>query len=221
MSVKKKVIIFGLKDLAQLAHFYFKSDSEYEPVAFTVNEEFISQQEYQGLPVIPFETIEKKMSPREFEMFIPMTQTKMGYLRRDKYLEGKAKGYNFATYISSKSAYFGTPVGENSFIFEDNTIQPFTQIGNNVILWSGNHIGHHSKIGDHVFLTSHVVISGHCVIEPYCFFGVNSTVRDFTHVREGTLVGMGASITKDTEAYGVYLGNKQTKKDQVKSLDIM
>ena len=97
-------------------------------------------------------------------------------------------------------------LGDNCFILEDNTIQPFTTIGSNVIMWSGNHIGHHSVIRDHVLFTSHVVLSGHCVVEPYCFFGVNSTVRDGLHLAEGTLVAMSAAVTKDTEAWGVYQG---------------
>jgi acetyltransferase-like isoleucine patch superfamily enzyme len=98
-----------------------------------------------------------------------------------------------------------TPIGDNRFLLADNTIQPFVSIGNNV-LWSGNHIGHHSRIGDHVFFTSHVVLSGHCTVEPHCFFGVNATVRDRLTIAEGTLVGMGAVITKDTTAWSVYKG---------------
>lgn len=219
--MKKNVVIFGTKDLAQLAKFYFENDSDLTPVCFTVDREFITEPTFEGLPVIPFEEIEKKYPPSENLIFVPMTQSKMGNVRKQKYLAAKEKGYSFATYISSKSTYFGSSIGENCFIFEDNTIQPFTKIGNNVVLWSGNHIGHHSVIKDHVFLTSHVVISGHCVIEPHCFFGVNSTVRDYTHVREGTLVAMGAVIGKETEPYGVYFGPKQVLKEGVKSTDLM
>ena len=53
------------------------------------------------------------------------------------------------------------PHGDNCFILEDNTVQPFVRIGSNVTLWSGNHIGHDSTIGDHCFISSHVVVSGH------------------------------------------------------------
>lgn len=219
--MKKNVVIFGTKDLAQLAKFYFETDSDFNPVCFTVDREYLTEPMFEGLPVIPFEEIEKKYPPSENLIFVPITQAKMGFLRKKKYLEAKAKGYQFASYISSKATYFGSSVGENCFIFEDNTIQPFTKIGNNVILWSGNHIGHHSVLMDHVFLTSHVVISGHCVIEPHCFFGVNSTVRDYTHVKEGTLVAMSAVISKETEPYGVYFGARQVLKEGVKSTDLM
>ena len=53
-------------------------------------------------------------------------------------------------------------MGDNCFIFEDNTVQPFVTLGNNLVLWSGNHIGHHSTLRDHCFISSHVVISGFC-----------------------------------------------------------
>ena len=43
-------------------------------------------------------------------------------------------------------------IGENSFIFENNVIQPFVRVGNNCILWSGNHVGHRTVLRDHVFV---------------------------------------------------------------------
>ena len=89
-------------------------------------------------------------------------------------------------------------IGDNCFILEDNTIQLFTTIGNNVVMWSGNHIGHHSVIKDHVFFASHLVLSGHCIVEPFSFLGVNSTIRDGIHIAEGSLIAMSASIVKDT-----------------------
>ena len=48
--------------------------------------------------------------------------------------------------------------------------------------------------------------------ETHCFFGVNATIRDYSHIKKGTLVAMGASITKqETEEWGVYVGNPAKK----------
>ena len=207
-----KVIIFGLLDTAELAHYYLENDSDHEVVAFSVSKEYLKEKTFKGLPVVPFEDIETIYPPDQYYLFAPMTAKKMNQLREKIYLEGKAKGYKFISYISSKATLFNNEIGENCFILEDNTIQPFTKIGNNVVLWSGNHIGHHGEIKDHVFFTSHVVMSGHCVIESYCFFGVNSTIRDYTHIAKGTLLAMGASLTKQkTEEWGVYVGNPAKK----------
>ena len=60
----------------------------------------------------------------------------------------------------------------------DNTIQPFVEIGDNVTMWSGNHIGHHSKICDNAFISSHAVISGGVEVGRNSFLGVNSTIND-------------------------------------------
>lgn len=209
-----KVILFGVLDTAELAHFYLTHDSEHEVVAFTVNREYLEQPEFKGLPVVAFEEVETLFPPAEHKFFAPMTGRKMNKNREAVYLQAKAKGYEFISYVSSKATLFGNQIGENCFILEDNTIQPFTTIGNNVVLWSGNHIGHHGQIKDHVFFTSHVVMSGHCVIESYCFFGVNSTIRDYMHVAEGTLLGMASALYKPSEAWGVYIGNPAKKLPQ-------
>ena len=145
----------------------------------------------------------------------------MSRLRADIYNQIKAKGYELISYVSSKATRFNNEIGDNCFILEDNTLQPFTNIGNNVVMWSGNHIGHHCTIKDHVFFTSHVVLSGHCTIEPFCFFGVNSTIRDGIQLAEGTLVGMSASVTKNTEEWGVYLGNPAKKLENKLSHEAM
>ncbi len=206
-----KVVIFGVMDTAELAHFYLTHDSEHDVAAFTVSRDYLENAEFHGLPVVAFEDVETVYPPEEYHFFAPMTGRGMNKNRERIYLEAKAKGYSFISYVSSKATTFGNEIGENCFILEDNTIQPFTTIGNNVVLWSGNHIGHHGQIKDHVFFTSHVVMSGHCIIEPYCFFGVNSTIRDFLHIATGTLVGMASAIYKDTDEWGLYIGNPAKK----------
>ena len=200
-----KVVIFGTSQWAELAHFYLTHDSEHTVAGFTLDQEYLKAPQFKGLPVVPFEEVEKHFPPAQFKMFIPMSFKRMNHARAEKYAEAKRRGYGLISYVSSKATtYPGFECGDNCFIFEDNTIQPFVKIGNNVVLWSGNHIGHHSTIKDHVMLTSHVVISGCCTIEEYCFFGVNATVRDETVIARETLVGMSCIITKDTKPFEVY-----------------
>ena len=207
-----KVIIFGIQDFAELAHYYLSNDSEHEVVAFCVNNEYIPESNaFHGLPVVAFEEVEKLYPPHEFSFFAPLAPKKMNRLRENIYNQIKSKGYKLISYISSKATVFNNKIGDNCFILEDNTLQPFTDIGNNVVMWSGNHIGHHGKIKDHVMFTSHVVLSGHCVVENYSFFGVNSTIRDGITIAAGSLIAMGACVTKNTEEWGVYKGNPAVK----------
>jgi sugar O-acyltransferase (sialic acid O-acetyltransferase NeuD family) len=216
-----KVIIFGTADFASLAHFYLKHDTKHEVAAFSVNAEYMPpDRTFEGLPVVSFEEVESKYSPSDYQFFAPMSPRKMNRLRESVYKAIKGKGYRMISYLSSKATVWPeAQIGDNCFILEDNTLQPYTPIGNNVVLWSGNHIGHHGQIHDHVLFTSHVVLSGHCTVEPFCFFGVNATIRDGLKIAEGSLVAMAASVTSDTEPWGVYKGSP-AKKGQVASNDL-
>jgi len=212
----KKIVIFGVSEIAELAHFYFENDSEYKVVAFTVDSNFKDCESKLGLPVVDFENVENYYSPEEHEFFVALSYTKINELRKDKYYEAKNKGYKLATYISSKCTNFSKDIGDNCFILEDNTIQPYVCIGNNVTLWSGNHIGHHSKICDHNFISSHVVVSGGVVVEEQCFLGVNSTIRDHVTIGKKSVLGASSIILNNVEPEGVYI-SKETERSRVPS----
>jgi sugar O-acyltransferase (sialic acid O-acetyltransferase NeuD family) len=215
----KDIVIFGTGSFAQLAYFYFTNDSTHKVHAFTVNLSHKKEDELFGLPVIPFEELTMKFPPNKFGIFIAIGYTGLNKIRACIYSIVKEKGYELATYISPKCTYYGERIGDNCFVFEDNTIQPFVKIGNNVILWSGNHIGHHSIIGDHCFISSHVVISGHVTVSPYCFFGVNSTVRDSVSIGESCIIGAGSLIMKNTKSNEVFI-TKRTFASKRQSADI-
>lgn len=201
-----KLVIFGAGDIARLAHCYFARDSEHEVVAFTVDKQYLKGDVFLGLPLLDFEEVVARYPPEAYKMFVALSYTKMNKVRAEKYHKAKELGYELVSYVSSKCSFLtDNPVGENCFILEDNTIQPFVKIGNNVTLWSGNHIGHDSVIEDHCFITSHVVVSGHVYIHKYCFIGVNATLRNSITIAPETLIGAGAIIMKDTVEKGVYV----------------
>jgi sugar O-acyltransferase (sialic acid O-acetyltransferase NeuD family) len=215
-----KVVIFGVKDFASLAHYYLRHDSPHEVVAFTVHRSFLpAEGTFEGLPVVPFEDLQAHYPPAEYSAFAPLSHKEMNAARARIYHECKQRGYSLISYVSSRATCLSTAIGDNCFVLEDNTIQPYVTIGSNVMLWSGNHIGHHSVIKDHVFITSHVVVSGHCTLDPYCFLGVNATLRDRVHLAEGTLVGMSAIIMKNTEPWSLYKADG-SKPSKVSSKDI-
>lgn len=204
----RRLIIFGSGDIAELAHYYFANDSQYDVVAFTVDRDFLPEKQFCGLPVIAFDEMASRYQPKDHDVFVALSYSALNALRREKYLATKAMGYRLATYVSSRATVLNDGrIGENCFILEDNTIQPFVTVGNNVTLWSGNHIGHHSIIEDHAFIASHVVISGGCWISESCFIGVNATIRDHVKIGAQSVIGAGSLILADAEPRGVYMGS--------------
>lgn len=201
-----RLIIFGAGDIARLARLYFRTDSPHEVHAFVVDAEYRQADTFDGLPLCAFEEAVRRYPPTEYDAFVAMSYAKINRVRRAKYEAMKAAGYRLVSYVSSRCTYLSaTPPGDNCFILEDNTIQPFVTIGSNVTLWSGNHIGHDSTIEDHCFISSHVVVSGHVTVGAGSFIGVNATLRNGITIGPETLVGAGAIIMKDTPAGSVFV----------------
>ena len=72
---KKKLIIIGNTSNARLAKYFFDNDSDKEVVAFSVNEKYITEKSFEGLPVEAFEDIEKKYPVNEYEAFAVFKNT--------------------------------------------------------------------------------------------------------------------------------------------------
>lgn len=215
MQKNKELIIVGAGETAQLAYQYFTYDSDYDVVAFSVDCEFIDEQLLYNLPVMPLEDLEAKFSSDLVSVFVAISSGSLNRSRAKVYLQLKKLGYTFANYVSTKAfVWNNVEIGENCFILENNTLQPFVKIGNNVTLWSGNHVGHRSVIKDHCFVSSHCVISGFCEIGEHSFLGVNCTLEDHVNIAADNFIGAGSLIQKGTEEKGFYQ-SKQTELSKI------
>ncbi len=209
MEKTKNLVIVGAGEFAEIAYEYFTYDSAYEVSAFAVERQYRDEDVLFGIPVVDFESIEKLYPSFQYDVFIAITYVKLNRVRRRIFDTCKEKGYYCASYVSSHAfVWHNVTIGENTFIFEDNTIQYHVSIGNNVVLWSGNHIGHRTIIEDDCWLTSHDVISGFCKIGQGSFIGVNATVGDKVSIARDTVLGAGALTVKNIEDVGqVYVGS--------------
>jgi len=213
----KPLVLIGDSPIAEIAYEYFTHDSPHEVVAFAVERPYLTKHELFGLPVIPLDELPSRFAPAQHSAFVAIAYNQLNRLRTRLASEVKAMGYTLASYISSRAfVWRNVTFGEHCFIFEDNTIQPFVRIGDNVMMWSGNHIGHHSVVRDNVFFSSHVVLSGFCDVGENCFLGVNATIANNVTIAPDTLLGAGSSILRSTPEpdliYGATMTEPATKK---------
>jgi sugar O-acyltransferase (sialic acid O-acetyltransferase NeuD family) len=202
----EKIILFGNTELAGVAYFYLTYDSPYEVAAFTVDQSYIKEKTFFGLPVVPFETVENIFPPVNYKMVLMLSFARVNKFRAEKYSQAKSKGYQLIRYVSSRaSTWPGLIIGENSIISEGCVISPFVEVGNNVFIAPGCIVGHNSIVKDHCFLAAHTVVLGNVTIEPYCVLGANSTIRDGITINRECIIAAGGLITKDTHERGVYL----------------
>lgn len=217
---ERPVVIFGAGSFAQVADVYLTRDGGREVIAYTVDREYAQDGEFSGRPLIPFEDLLERHPPGSVDILVATGFRGVNRIRREIYERCKELGYGFASYVSSRAMVMSDhPVGENTFVFEANVIQPFVEIGSNVVLWSGNHIGHHSRIEDHCFIASHAVISGHVTIGESSFVGVNATFRDGISLGPRCVIGAGALVLADQEE-GTVIGGTATPVHPKKSWEL-
>jgi sugar O-acyltransferase (sialic acid O-acetyltransferase NeuD family) len=210
-----RLVVFGAGDIARLALRYFETDSPYEVVAFTVDAAHRTSDTFRGLPLIDWEGLPKIYPPSDVTLFVALSYRNMNRLRAEKYQAARDAGYVLASYVSSRCTWLSEHApGDNCFVLEDNTVQQGVRVGNDVTLWSGNHIGHDATIGDHCFVASHVVVSGHVRIGAYCFLGVNSAVRDSVTLGARTLVGAGVALMANAPEGSVWVPPRPLRLDR-------
>jgi len=201
----RKLLIVGDSAFAEVAYEYFTHDSDHEVVAFSVEKAFLKRDRLCERSVVAFESLEKVFDPKEHDVFVAVVYTQLNRLRTRLCAEAKAKGFRLASYVSSNAfVWKNVEMGEHCFVFEGNILQPFVRLGDNVILWSGNHIGHHSIIRNNCFVSSQVVISGFVEVGENSFLGVNSAVGNNVKIAKDCWIGPGVTITQDTSEGALY-----------------
>ena len=201
-----KVVVFGTGQIAQIVTYYIENDTKHEIVAYTVDEEYITKDIYNNKPVIPFEIIGEKFPPSEFKMFIAIGYANLNKLREEKYNCAKTKGFTLISYINSRSGVTDTSkIGDNCFILEHQSIQPFATIENNCFIWGGVLVAHHSRIKSHCWITSESSIAGNTTIGERCFIGINATIGHMVTLGDDCMVGAGTLITKSAGSGSVFI----------------
>lgn len=203
---KKNIVIFGTKAFAEVAHYHFTYDSPHSVAAFTVDEAYLKEPTFKGLPVVPFAEVEKQFPPGEYSMFVAIGFHKLNMDRAAKVAEAEAKGYRLESFVSSRANVApDLQVGPNTMIMEHASIHPFVRIGRNTVIWSGTRIAFHTRIGDHCWIVS-PIFGESVTVGDNAFIGLNATIGPGIKIGKSNVIGAGALILKDTKDFEVYKG---------------
>lgn len=195
------LIIIGDSSFAEIASLYFDRDSDFNVRAFVVDDAFKTRTSLNGKPIIAKSEALKEFNPKQTFFYAAIVYSQLNRLRTKFFNEFISLGFSPASYISQNAYVDSTSIiGSHVFIFEHNVIQPFTKIADNVVLWSGNHIGHHSTIQANCFISSQVVISGHCDIGENSFIGVNAAIGNNVSIGSDNWIMPGTNLLKSTSS---------------------
>ncbi len=190
--------------MAKVVYSYAKRSMDV--CGFTVDDSCIKQNDFCGLPLVPFSKVEYQFSPEIYKMIIAVGFIDMNELREKKYQEAKSKGYQFTSYIhESVLIHEDVFIDENCIILDYVSIHPGSRIGHGTFISSNTNIGHDCQIEHSNWINSGVAIAGGCHVGPSCFFGVNASVGHGVHIAKQTFIAANTFISKDTQEGKVYL----------------
>lgn len=206
------LVLFGTGRAAQTVAAYLAQHTDHRVLGYTVDAAWRQHDSHEGLPVVDWERLEERFPPDRVQLFGPFSYARMNTLRRDRFAEGKARGYRFASFIHPSSQIHPDTIGENCLILEACVVQPFARIGDNVIIWCLCAIGHHVRIGDHCFLSGQVTIGGGTTLGTECYLSARVALGHGLTVGRGCAVLNGAMLSRDLPELSVFVGPGGTLK---------
>jgi sugar O-acyltransferase (sialic acid O-acetyltransferase NeuD family) len=197
--MNKPVVLFGNEKYASTIYHYLTNDSDFEVVAFTVDEQYIDSSSKHELPVVAFEMVEKLFPPDKFLMLIALSFKQQNQLRYQRYIQAKQKGFRLASYVASSASVWNAEIDENCIILDQVVMQPFVTVGANTIISSNAFIGHHSTIGNNCFIAAHAAIAGGVTIGDFSLIGMNSSVREGIEIGKSSTVGSSSAVIRNID----------------------
>lgn len=217
----KNLVIFGTNDFGRLLKYYIEKDDNRKVEGFTVNRNYIQEDEFLGVPVVPFEEIESKYSPEKYEILIAIGNSKMNDVRKNVYMQCKEKGYTVASYIHSSCSIHSNDIGEGNILLENCLVYPYAKIGNGNLMWDHVLISHDCTVGDFNTFSSYADLCGYVKIGNNGYFGKHCILNDFMEIADYTLVGAAAYAKKNTKPYDVVVPARSIILENKKSTDLM
>jgi len=217
----QKIIIFGTSSFAKQMLHCFNLTPEYKVVGFALDDKYITTDCFCGLPIYSTSELLKIVYTKKIKCFLALGYKSMR-ARAKKYEQLKREGVCFVSYISPYAAcqIETVNIGDNSIILANTTIEPFTEIGNNVFIWSGVTICHDVIVSDHNFIAAGSVVGGQSFLAENCFLGFHCTIGNNITLAKESLIAANSFVQDDTEAHGFYAGSPAVKKSVHKAFGI-
>lgn len=207
---EKPLIIFGTGQVSEILSFYLERLNR-KIFAYCVDEKYYNKTSFKKKKVLTTKQVLKKYKPKDVNLHVALSYSKLNFLREKKFINFKKKGYFLESFITNKNIFSTNhKIGENCLII-DSHIQPFAKIQNNAYIWSGSVIGHHSTLKNHIWISGGTAIGGNSIIGDRCFLGMNVTIGHFVKVEKKCFLSAGAILTKNIKQNSVVFQSESKK----------
>jgi hypothetical protein len=104
-----ETVIFGTTILAQLLTEYMRDDGFDTVAAYTVERSFLSDSEFMGKLVVPFEELQQRFPPEQYQLLVAVGYHEMNRTRERIFRMAKEMGYHLMSYIHPTATVLVNP----------------------------------------------------------------------------------------------------------------
>jgi carbonic anhydrase/acetyltransferase-like protein (isoleucine patch superfamily) len=205
------IVVFGAGRIAEVAATYIEASAVHRIVGFTVDSSHCHQPSFLGRPLVAWEELEQHFAPNSVQLLGPLSFRRLNAFRRERYHEGKRRGYRFASFVHPNVEQLNVTIGENCLILGGVTLEPYVSVGDNTMIWSRAHIGHHSVIESHCFIGPGVGIGSVCTVGEGSMFGPKSDLQSGCSVGRDCFMYAGAQIAENARDGSVFIMRRQAE----------
>ena len=215
----KDFIIYGAGGFSEIIESCIVDGMGRKVAAYCVDKQYISLRENNGLPIVPFEDVEKYYDPMKYSMVIAFTGKNMYMQREEKYLAAKEKGYEMENVIHKSAILEGESIGDGNIILQNVVFAPKSVVGNNNVFSVRSYVSHHVHVGNNSYFAGGASTTGYVEIGNNCFIGINSSISNKVKVADYTFVGGNIFISRNTKPYEMYLPQRSVAMKNLKSVN--
>lgn len=203
-----QIVIFGAGKVADVVYRQIVHSGQHDVAAFTVDAAHVPENGVlHGKPVVAFDSLTQQFPPERYQMLIAVGYHDLNAVRKEKYEQAKAEGYEFASFVSPRAGVGDwLEMGDNCIILDNAVVEPGVRLGNNVVIWSSVLIGHHTTIEDHAWIAGQAVFGGSARLGERCFVGLGAIVGHEVEIGEESFLGAGVLVTKCCDPKSVFIG---------------
>lgn len=201
----KQIVIFGDTMFSAEVKSILQKEGG-NPIAFTLDSNYIKSTTFCDLPVYPYESLEQYVDIENVEILLSIGYNKMNHNRELKYQVCKSRGFNIHTFMSNQAMVYSDSIGEGCIIMPGAYIGPFSTIGICNVIRSGCVLSHHDRVGNFNWIADGCTYGGDAVQGNNCFIGLGTTIRNSISIADQTFIGAHSYVSSSTIQNGVYIG---------------
>lgn len=197
------IYLFGTSTTAIRVKCFIEYHKLYTIKAFIVDEEYKTDNNFEGYPVISLSDYKNTHKYQQLPVFICIAWDRLNEHRKLVFQRLSIEKLNIINLISPNAIIRGKISGSNVFVGDYVILEAGTVINDNAFIDHNSFIGTNTIIKEHVYISAKSMIAGGSIIGQQSFIGIHSTIFDKVCIGSKCIISGGEIIKRNIQDFSV------------------